>query len=107
MLRKIIEEWIANSLNSQIVIKIYLFGSYITKKKYNDIDILLIYLPTNESDYSKAKKCREELSKIILQRLKQTADIILLSENEEKTNSFAKKESAKLIWERKTGLLPW
>lgn len=38
-----------NNFKNNNLISIVLFGSYITKKKYNDVDLLLIYkrLPTN------------------------------------------------------------
>lgn len=100
MLKKIINDWHSTSNMSGIITKIYIFGSYVKTLQPKDVDILLVYLPIENSDYSRAIKCRQELAKVIFKKLNRVADITLLSENEEKTSFFAKRESAKLIWRR-------
>ncbi len=77
-------------------IKLYLFGSALTTREPQDIDLLLVY------DVSKFARqdiigIRKALGDELLALLDRPVDICLMSEDEAQTNTFIKDEGAILV----------
>ena len=60
-------------------INVYLFGSAIYKKEYNDIDLLVTY---KNLEYSSIIRLRQIMYDKLSYLLKKKIDIVLLTENE-------------------------
>ncbi len=78
-------------------IKIYLFGSALTKTSPRDIDLLFVY-SDERYDFDRILKVRRCFKAIFCSALKKEVDIILLSDKETLNNSFIEDEGAVLIY---------
>lgn len=74
-------------------IKMYLFGSFLTSKNYNDIDILIVYKRKNICT-NKILKLRKRIFSVVNKQGNFPVDITLLTEEEEKELSFIEIEKA-------------
>lgn len=78
-------------------IKIYLFGSALTKMNPSDIDLLFVY---GEKAYSfdSILELRRRVTSLLSKALNKEIDIILLSDKEILSNSFIEDEGAIVIY---------
>lgn len=78
-------------------IKIYLFGSALTKLNPGDIDLLFVY---SEEAYSieSILALRRRVTSLLSNSLNKEIDIILLSDKEILSNSFIEDEGAIVIY---------
>lgn len=85
---------IAEDING---IKIYLFGSALTKINPGDIDLLFVY---GEEAYSfdSILELRRRVTSLLSNALNKEIDIILLSDKEILSNSFIEDEGAIVIY---------
>ncbi|WP_157973008.1 nucleotidyltransferase domain-containing protein [Aureibaculum luteum] len=90
-LKEFITEFIdfINNLEIESEYEFYLFGSILKNKRYNDIDILIIY-----SDFEELKKVKESINTVFYDRL---PHLTCLTLNEELELNFIKKTNSRKI----------
>lgn len=77
-------------------VSVYQFGSFLTGNEFNDIDLLIIY--ANYKDINKIIFFRKKLKEKIAEKFYLSADIILLSIDEENQLDYLKQvESMKIV----------
>jgi predicted nucleotidyltransferase len=74
--------------------KFYIFGSAVSNKNYSDIDILVTYQPSVLVTYPNMILLRENLKNNIEKELKQQADVVLLTIEEEKDLDYIQQVKA-------------
>src|SRR5258708_635873 len=98
MLNEIIKKSLFITGADKIAKKVYIFGSFPHSSNPSDIDVLLIYNPAKLLDYKLVIKFREAFSSMCREKFNLSADVILLTEDEERQRRFAYSESAELVW---------
>ena len=86
---------LVNNLNKH-GISIYLFGSALSTKEPNDLDVMMIY-NAEVTDIDLVLKIKNELIDYLREKIPLPIDLLLLSENEELEIDFIQKEQAALL----------
>lgn len=72
-----------------MISEIFLFGSSLESPSPNDIDIVIIYDPSQLQDYESLQKLREEISSKVWEEFRLPTDVIFLNELEYRVSSYA------------------
>ena len=88
-IKKIIKE---NSINAEI----FIFGSFLSKTNYRDVDLILIY-DENSITLDRIVTFRDAMNKELNKKFKKIFNINLLSKKEESESRFLDKINAQKI----------